>query len=73
MGVVVGFIVTLFGALFGASFGSYCSIEYGGWIGSSAGLVIGLVVSHYGWERYRSRSRRARLRIELPASRKRAA
>ena len=73
MGVVTGFIVTLFGALFGASFGSYCSIEYGGLIGSLAGLITGLVASHYGWERYRTRSQRARLRIELPPPRKRAA
>jgi hypothetical protein len=73
MGVVVGFVVTLLCALLGASFGSYCSIEYGGGIGALAGLITGLVGSHYGWERYCARRREYRLRMELPAPRKRAA
>jgi hypothetical protein len=77
MGVIIGFFATLLGALFGASFGSYCSIEYGGAVGSLTGLLIGLVSSHYGWARYRaSRARRRQfgMRIVVKAvERKRAA
>jgi hypothetical protein len=65
MGIVIGFLATLLGALFGASFGSWCSIEYGGWIGSSAGLLIGLIGSQYAWSRFHARRRAVRLRIEL--------
>jgi len=67
MGVIIGFLATLLGALFGASFGSFCSIEYGGLIGSTIGLLTGLIASHYGWSRYcaaRARRQGYRFRME---------
>jgi hypothetical protein len=70
MGVVLGFLATLLGALFGASFGSFCSIEYGGLIGATVGLLTGLIGSHYGWSCYcaaRSRRQEYRFRMEWKA------